>query len=154
MSDTNKTNARELSVTRHIAAPPEKVWRIMTERLTEWWCPKPWTTEIVELEWRAGARSAMVMRGPNGEESPIEGIVLEFTPNRRFVFTDAIDSQWMPQGPFMIGMFEIAPEGAGTRYTASARHWTDEAVKQHREMGFEPGWTLVADQLAELAEQP
>jgi uncharacterized protein YndB with AHSA1/START domain len=45
---------RELSITRHIAAPPEKVWQVMTERMTEWWCPKPWTTEIVELDRRPG----------------------------------------------------------------------------------------------------
>ena len=47
----------------------------MTERLSEWWCPKPRTTEIVELDWRPGGRNAMVMRGPNGEESRIEDVV-------------------------------------------------------------------------------
>ena len=49
-------------------------------------------------------------------------------------------------------VFEIAPDGAGTRYTARARHWTDEAVARHREMGFEGGWSAVADQLAALSE--
>jgi uncharacterized protein YndB with AHSA1/START domain len=32
------------------------------------------------------------------------------------------------------------------------RHWSEEALKRHQEMGFEPGWTQVAAQLAELAE--
>lgn len=143
----------ELSVTRFIAAPPPHVWQIMTERLTEWWCPKPWTTEIIEQQWRAGGRTAMVMRGPDGEESPIEGLVLEFTPGRRFVFTDALTSDFTLQGPFMVGIFEIAPEGSGTRYTASARHWTAEAMEQHRTMGFAEGWGVCADQLKALAEQ-
>jgi uncharacterized protein YndB with AHSA1/START domain len=143
----------ELSVTRYIAAPPQKVWQIMTERLTEWWCPKPWTTEIIEQQWRAGGRTAMVMRGPEGEESPIEGLVLEFTPGRRFVFTDALTVDFKLQGPFMVGIFEIAAEGSGTRYTASARHWTAEAMEQHRTMGFEEGWGVCAEQLKELAEQ-
>lgn len=142
----------EISVTRYIAAAPKKVWQIMTERMEEWWCPKPWTTEIIQQEWRAGGRTAMIMRGPEGEESPIEGIVLEFTPGHRFVFTDALDAKWNPQGPFMVGLFEIVSEGEGTRYTASARHWTAEALQQHREMGFEKGWSAVADQLAGLAE--
>ena len=39
-----------------------------------------------------------------------------------------------------------------TRYTARARHWTDEAKKQHEEMGFEPGWGACADQLKALCE--
>jgi uncharacterized protein YndB with AHSA1/START domain len=33
-------NGWELSITRYIAAPPEKVWDIMTNRIEEWWCPK------------------------------------------------------------------------------------------------------------------
>ena len=144
--------SNELSVTCFIDAPPATVWHVMIERMPEWWCPKPWRTEIIEQQWRPGGRAAMVMRGPNGEESPIEGIVLEYTPERRFVFTDAVTSDWTPQGPFMIGIFEIAPEGNGTRYTASARHWTAEAMEQHRTMGFEEGWGVVAQQLKALAE--
>ena len=142
----------DLAVSRYIAAAPDKVWRIMTERMTEWWCPKPWMVEIIAQEWRPGGRSAMVMLGPNGEEMPLEGIFLEVTPGRRFVTTDALNSDWRPQGPFMVGIWEIAAEGDGTRYTASARHWTAEAMKQHEEMGFTTGWGICADQLAALAE--
>ena len=40
-----------------------------------------------------------------------------------------------------------------TRYTARARHWTDEDAKRHREMGFEPGWGACADQLKALCEE-
>jgi uncharacterized protein YndB with AHSA1/START domain len=150
--NTQPEKALELSVTRHIAAPPETVWQIMTERLTEWWCPKPWKAEIIVHDWRAGGRAAMVMFGPDGEEMPIEGIFLEVTPGRRFVTTDALTSDWRPQGPFMVGIWEIAPEGKGTRYTASARHWTADAMKQHEGMGFAKGWGICADQLAALAE--
>lgn len=143
----------ELSVTHYIDAPTASVWKIMTERMAEWWCPKPWQTEIIAQEWRAGGRSALVMHGPNGEKNPIEGIFLEVTPGQRFVFTDALDANWNPQGPFMVGIFALEAEGAGTRYTASARHWTQEACKQHAEMGFTEGWSIVADQLAQLATQ-
>ncbi|MDX3911664.1 MAG: SRPBCC family protein [Sphingobium sp.] len=145
--------SHELSVERRIAAPPEKVWEVMTERLTEWWCPKPWTTEIVEMDPRPGGRSAMIMRGPNGEEHPQEGIYLAYEPGRRFAFTDAFTVGLKPQGPFMIGIFEIEPDGDDTLYSAKARHWTAEAMEQHREMGFEPGWGAVADQLKELCEK-
>jgi len=142
----------ELSVSRHIAAPPEKVWQAMTDRLTEWWCPRPWTTEIIAMERRPGGRTAMVMRGPNGEESPIEGIILAWDEGRRWVSTDAVNAAFEPTGPFMVGVWEIEPEGNGTRYTATARHWTEEACRQHAEMGFEQGWSVCADQLAALCE--
>lgn len=143
---------RELSVTRHIAAPPEKVWQIMTERQSEWWCPRPWRAEIIAQDWRAGGRSAMMFRGPDGEEMPQEGVFLEVTPGVRFVTTDAFAVGWYPAEPFMIGIWEIMGEGSGTRYTARARHWSADAFKQHEDMGFVAGWGACADQLAELCE--
>jgi uncharacterized protein YndB with AHSA1/START domain len=147
------SEGNELSVTRFIDAPRETVWKAFLERQEEWWCPKPWTTEIIEQDYRAGGRSAMIMRGPNGEEAPQEGVFLEVRPAELVVFTDAFAAGWKPQGPFMVGMFRFEDEGKGTRYTGTARHWTEEACKQHQEMGFEQGWAIVADQLAAIAEE-
>jgi uncharacterized protein YndB with AHSA1/START domain len=149
-------NGWELSISTFIAAPPERVWDIMTNRMEEWWCPRPWRTEIIEQQWHAGGRSAMVMKGPEGEEHPQEGVFLEVVPGVRFVSTDAVvrgaDGNLMPSDPFMLGIWEIAPEGDGTRYTARARHWDEAKAKQHDEMGFEAGWGACAAQLKELAE--
>ncbi len=142
----------ELAVERHIAAPPERVWQVMTERLAEWWCPKPWTTEIVENDWRPGGRSAMNLHGPDGETHVMDGVILEFTPGRRLVFTDAFKVGWLPAEAGMIGIFAIEAEGEGTRYRASSRHWTQAARDEHVAMGFEAGWGAVADQLAALCE--
>ncbi|MCB2079182.1 MAG: SRPBCC family protein [Novosphingobium sp.] len=142
----------ELSVTRFIAAPPAKVWDVLVNRQPEWWCPKPWRVEIDEQDRRPGGRCAMTMYGPDGEVVPNEGLYLAFDEVRRFVTTDAITGDLEPAGPFMIGFWEIEPEGDGTRYTARARHWTEEACNQHRDMGFIEGWQACADQLAELCE--
>lgn len=143
----------ELSVSRHIAAPPEKVWDIMANRQEQWWCPLPWKVEIVEQDRRPGGRSAMIMRGPDGEELPQEGIFLAWDEGRRFVTTDVLTAGFEPAEPFMVGIWEIEPDGEGTRYTASARHWSAEAMIRHREMGFEDGWRACADQLAVLCEE-
>jgi len=153
----NAENGWELSVERRIAAPAEKVWKIMTERLPEWWCPKPWRTDVNALEWRAGGAFDMVMRGPGpGEESPIRGVLLEVVPGRRFVFTEALAAGWIPMDAgFMVGGFEIAPDPAdpkATRYRAWSRHWDEAGMKTHAEMGFDEGWGAVADQLKALAE--
>ena len=84
---------------------------------------------------------------------PQDGIFLAWDEGRRFASTDAITGDLQPDGPFMIGIWEIAPENGGTRYTASARHWTEEAMKQHAELGFEEGWAACAAQLAAICEQ-
>lgn len=153
MSDVTEQVLKELSVERVIDAPTEVVWRVWTERTEEWFCPKPWRIELIAQELRPGGRSAMVMKGPNGEEMPQEGIFLEVVPGRKIVSTDAFHAGWVPAGPFMVGIWEFEPiEGGRTRYRASARHWTDEAHDQHQAMGFEAGWGAVAAQLAELAE--
>jgi len=147
----------DLSVSRLIDAPVATVWRIATGRMEEYFCPKPWRVEVVEHDWRAGGRSALTMHGPDGERMPQEGVFLEVTPpagtaTARFVFTDSLAAGWKPQGPFMVGIMEFADEGGKTRYTGTARHWTPEACEQHKAMGFEQGWGIVAEQLAALAE--
>jgi uncharacterized protein YndB with AHSA1/START domain len=142
----------ELAVERHIAAPPEKVFKVWTEQLAAWWAPAPWTTEVIARDLRPGGRFAMVMSGPNGAVAPMEGVMLEVVPGERIVFTNAFSEGWSPQQPFMVGIFTFASEGAGTRYRAAARHWDEATLKQHEAMGFVPGWTAVAGQLAALAE--
>jgi uncharacterized protein YndB with AHSA1/START domain len=147
MSDTH-----QLTVTRFIAASPAIVWNVMTDRIEEWWCPKPWRAEFAALERRAGGASTCTMYGPEGEVHPHPGTVLAWDEGRRFAFTDAIVGDLEPAGPFMIGIWAIAAEGEGTRYTAVARHWRDEDCKRHEEMGFAEGWGACADQLKALCE--
>ena len=143
----------ELSVSRYIAAAPETVWDVLANRQEEWWCPAPWRVEVKAQDRRPGGRSSMIMYGPDGEEIPQEGIFLAWEEGRRFVTTDALNADFEPAGPFMVGIWQIEAEGDGTCYTAMARHWTEAAMKQHAEMGFEEGWSACADQLAALCEE-
>lgn len=143
----------ELVVERLIDAPADAVWKAWTEHLEEWWCPKPWTTEVIEHDLRAGGRAATIMRGPNGEEHVNEGVFLEVIPGRKVVFTDAFTAGWVPAGPFLVGFMEFTPEGDKTRYRGGARHWNEAAYDQHKQMGFEAGWAKVAEQLEEVARR-
>lgn len=144
----------ELGVTRLIQASPEAVWKIYVERTGEWFCPRPWTTPVVEWDLRPGGRANVEMQSPEGERHAYSGVFLEVVPGRRLVSTGALTEGWLPQAGEMnfvrIDTFE--PEGEGTRYAAVARHWDEKAMQAHRAMGFEQGWGAVADQLAELAE--
>lgn len=151
MTDQNAA-AHELSITRLIEAPPETVYEVWTQRAGEWWAPRPYTTPAIDWDLRPGGRARTVMRSPDGTDMPHEGVFLEVVPHRRIVVTDAFKPGWIPQNAFMLAIFTFEPEGSGTRYTARVRHWSEEAVQQHEQMGFHQGWSIVAGQLAELAE--
>ena len=146
--------ARELTLTRLIDAPREVLYRCWTEPelMKQWFCPRPWTPPVVEVDVRNGGSSLIIMQGPNGEEMPNRGVYLEVVPNEKLVFTDAFTEAWKPSDkPFMTGIITFADEGGKTRYTAIARHWTDEDKKTHEAMGFHEGWGKATDQLEALA---
>lgn len=130
-------NDHELSVTRYIDAQAAEVWDVMANRIEEWWCPRPWRAEFDKLERRPGGASTCTMYGPEGEVHPHPGIVLAWDEGKRFAFTDAIVEDLEPAGPFMIGIWSIAPEDGGTHYTAVARHWTREKAEERKAMGFD-----------------
>ncbi|MFT0862308.1 SRPBCC family protein [Ancylobacter sp. G4_0304] len=142
-----------LSVDRFIDASPEKVYEVWTTRTGEWFAPRPYLTPGVEMDLRPGGRFNTVMQAPDGTQMSGKGVFLEVIPARRLVFTDAFAEGWIPQPPFMLAIIEFAPEGTGTRYTATVHHWDAEAMERHEAMGFTTGWSAATGQLADLAEQ-
>ena len=93
------------------------------------------------------------MNGPDGEVVDNPGVYLEVVENEKIVFTDAFSETWNPSAkPFMVGIITFEDLGDGTtRYTAVARHWTNEDRSTHEQMGFYEGWGIATDQLAALA---
>jgi len=151
---SSETARHELVLMREIDAPREKIFRAWTdpELLKQWFCPKPWGVSHAELDVRTGGSSVIVMNGPNGEVVDNRGVYLEVVPNEKIVFTDAFKTAWIPsEKPFMTGIILLEPLGDGrTKYTAMARHWTEEDKKTHEAMGFHEGWGAATDQLAAL----
>lgn len=153
--DSSFPAERELVIERIFDAPREKVYRAWTEPklVKQWFVPKPWTISGAVLDVRPGGQSQIVMRDPDGNDHPNEGIYLEVVPNRKLVFTDAFTDAWVPSPKsFMLAIvtFEDVGKDGGTRYTARVRHWSSEDREAHEKMGFHEGWGQCADQLAEL----
>jgi uncharacterized protein YndB with AHSA1/START domain len=151
MADSN----RELSLTRVINAPREKLFRCWTDPklIVQWFTPPPWKTIHAETDVRTGGSSYIVMKGPDGTEMPNRGVYLEVVKNEKIVATDAYTKAWEPSAkPFftMILTFEDAGPGK-TKYTARALHWTKADMEAHEKMGFHEGWGVATDQLAALA---
>lgn len=151
-------NDRELVISRLIDAPREKLWRAWTQPqlLKQWFAPLPWTTPVVEMDFRPGGSSLVVMRSPEGHEQRCPGVFLEVVKNERLVFTDAYtkgDGAWDPSPkPFMTGIVTFESEGSKTRYTARVKHWSAADCEAHEKMGFHDGWGKCIDQLARLAQ--
>lgn len=145
--------SHELVLTRYVDAPPEKLFRAWTEPalMKQWFTPAPYTTSHAETDVRPGGSNLVVMRAPDGTETPNRGVYLEVVPNRRLVVTDAYTKAWEPsEKPFMTMVLSFEPEGRGTRYTARVLHWSEADRKEHEAMGFHEGWGAATDQLEAL----
>lgn len=145
----------DLVVSRLLKAPRASLWRAWTEpeRLKEWWCPKPWVTEVRAFDLRPGGAFHTFMSGPDGGSSDNPGCFLEIVPGERIVFTLMLLAGWRPATPWMpmTAVISFADEGGGTRYTATAMHPDAATCERHAQMGFHEGWNLCIDQLEALA---
>ncbi|HDT6544315.1 TPA: SRPBCC family protein [Kluyvera ascorbata] len=149
------TDTRDLSISRLLNAPRALLWRAWTdpELLSQWWCPKPWTTEVLAFDLRPGGEFHTLMRGPDGESSDNPGCFLEIVPQERLVMTTMLTADWRPATtPFaMTVIVTFADEGSGCRYTARVLHPDDATREQHEQMGFYEGWNIVMTQLEAFA---
>jgi uncharacterized protein YndB with AHSA1/START domain len=153
---TTSAEGRDLTLTRIIDAPREKVFKAWTDPalLKQWFAPQPWTTPVVETDVRAGGSILIVMRGPDGTEFPNRGVYLDVVENERIVSTDAFTKAWEPsEKPFMVVALTFEDQGGKTKYTARVHHWTVADREAHEKMGFHEGWTICAEQLAALVEK-
>ena len=146
----------DLVISRHLRAPRALVWKAWTEpaHIKEWWCPKPWTTEVVGFELAPGGSFHTRMTGPNGETSDNPGSFLEIVPESRIVFTTALIAHWRPAAePWMpfTAFIALADAGEGTRYVASVLHKDKATRDRHEQLGFFDGWGTCIDQLDSFA---
>lgn len=153
-----QTEGNELRYEHLLDAPRANVWCCWTEPelLARWFGPRAWTTEVRLLEPRPGGTSHIVVHGPNGERTDGVAVFLEADPEQRLVFTNAFAPGWIPSSrpavvPFMTTIVEMSDADGRTRYVVRALHWTEEARRQHSEMGFHEGWAEATSQLEALA---
>ena len=147
--------AHDLVITRLVRAPRATLWRAWSEPalLKEWWCPKPWTTEVRAFDLRPGGAFHTFMRGPDGGSSDNPGSFLEVVPQARIVFSSLLLEGWRPATPWMAftAVITMADEGEDTRYVATVMHPDRATRDRHAEMGFFDGWNTGIDQLEACA---
>lgn len=149
--------SQDLVISRLVRAPRAKLWKAWTDPnlLKQWWCPKPWTTEVIAFDVRPGGAFHTAMKGPDGASSDNPGCFLELVPQQRIVMTSMLTGGWRPATPWlaMTAIVTMADEGEGTRYVATVMH-PDAATKdRHAQMGFFQGWNTCIDQLEAFARE-
>ncbi|RKU00554.1 polyketide cyclase [Burkholderia sp. Nafp2/4-1b] len=154
-SHVDPVEAHDLVITRMLRAPRHALWRAWTDPdlLKEWWCPKPWTTEVRAFDLRPGGAFHTFMRGPDGGTSDNPGCFLEIVPEARIAFTSMLTGGWRPQVPWLdfTAIITMTDDTAGCRYEARVMHPDAATRERHEALGFFEGWNTCITQLDEFA---
>ena len=148
----------ELTISRHIAAPPSAVWDAWSDpaKLAQWWIPAPIECRVDKLDLRPGGGFVTRMREGDGDFGPhVDGCFLEAVPNERLVFTTVLTEGWQPVDPWLAltAILTFEAKDGGTLYSARVLHRTPEDSAKHEEMGFYEGWGTAIGQLAAMLER-
>ena len=148
----------ELTISRHIAAPPSAVWDAWSDpaKLAQWWIPAPIECRVDKLDLRPGGGFVTRMREGDGDFGPhVDGCFLEAVPNERLIFTTVLTEGWQPADPWLAltAILTFEAKDGGTLYSARVLHKTPEDSAKHEEMGFYEGWGTAIGQLAAMLER-
>jgi uncharacterized protein YndB with AHSA1/START domain len=138
-----------IEVRRFFKAPPELVYRVLTEAqyLSRWFGPRRLEVSECEVDLRVGGTWRIVHRAPDGMEFAFHGEFLELEPPRRRVGTFVFEGA--PEHTAVETMVLEEVEG-GTRVTSTARHSSVEARDMHIANGMEGGIVESHERLDEL----
>lgn len=161
MTTHEKADPKHFVIDRTLKASVEKVWRMWTtkEGLEKWWGPEHFSSTVRHLDVRVGGRFEIVMTAmlPEiiahlkasgmGESSVAKGEYTVIEPNRRLIYTNAVD--FVPGVPPYASTTQVemsATSNGGTRLiiTNDVMHdvqWTAMATM---------GWTQQIGKLEKL----
>ncbi len=140
---TTDLEARDIELTKILDAPRELVFEAFTEadHLAAWWGPEGFDVASATSDPRPGGAFTIVMRSPDGVETPVEGTYRELdAPHRLVAATTAVAPDGTPliEGETEVSFTDLDGK-TEIRLRASARALTPEANPALG--GMELGWT-------------
>ena len=146
---TAEPGGSQVITTRHLPAPPEKVFQAFTnpDLIARWWGPSRYETIIDEYEPRRGGCWRFIHKGDDGNEYGFNGVIHELLLNERI--TQTFEFEGMP-GHVVLEQLKLAPEGDGTRVTTVSAFTSVEDRDGMVNSGMEGGLTESYDRLEEL----
>lgn len=134
-----------LTQIRVFRAPPERVWRALTDAaaLAKWNPPDGFVAEVHEIDLRVGGHYAMsFVNLATGEGNRFGGTYLEVVPPERLVATDAFDD------PNLLGemrtsyLLRVVP--SGTELTVDQAGLPDAIPSDAVRLGWQQSLELLA----------
>jgi len=151
-----KTDDREIVITRVVEAPRELVWEAMTDprQVVHWWGPQGFTTTIERMEVRPGGVWRHVMHGPDGTDYPNESVFKEVEKPGRLVYAHTGSKKGGPGVNFVsTWTFEVV---AGGKTKVTIRMVFPSAAERERiveEFGAIEGGKQTLERLGEHLQQ-
>jgi uncharacterized protein YndB with AHSA1/START domain len=130
-------NSRTIQVDRLVNAPPELVFRMLTDpkHLDQWWGPNGFRTETHEMNFSVGGVWRYTMHGPD-RDWPNWIRYKEITPPTRLVYDHGGE---ITEPALFQGTISLEPEADRTRITITLLFQTTEARDATLEFGAVEG---------------
>ena len=83
-----KTENREMRISKTFKAPMELVWKVWTdpEHIVNWWGPAGFTSTIHKMDFHEGGEWKLTLKGPDGTDYPNRSIFKEIILSKKIVF--------------------------------------------------------------------
>lgn len=152
----------ELTITKTINAPLEKVWEAFTtpEIFEKWWGPRGWETTVKEFELEPGGVLLYGMKCVDesqgewyGQESWGKMVFKEINPPTEFTYTDYFcnDSGAVDENmPVINSSIKLEEVDGGTKIISAGTYESAEDLKKVIDMGMEQGVKETWDRLEKL----
>ncbi len=119
---TAEPGKQEVVITREFDAPPELVFKAMTdpELLPQWWGPRYLSTEVDTMDVRPGGQWRFIQRNAEGNEFAFHGVYHEVLAPERII--DTFEFEGLPETGHVTletMKFEALP-GGRTRFTTQS----------------------------------
>jgi uncharacterized protein YndB with AHSA1/START domain len=152
MSQRETFGEGTVEIVRVFDAPRALVWRAWTDpkMMAQWFGPRGFTNPVCEFDVRVGGSLRIVMRGPDGNDYPMEGVFREIAPPERLVFSNiAVDKggNHLLEGETAVTLTERAGK---TTLTLKSHAVGRAPIAPQMLAGMEAGWNQSIDKLEEL----
>lgn len=134
-----------LTQIRILRAPPERVWRALTDpvALAKWNPPDGFVCEVHEFDIREGGSYRMAFRNfTTGQAHGFGGTWREVLPPERLVATDRFDDPNLPGE--MVMTYRLRPVVMGTELTVEQQGLPDVIPEEACRLGWQQSFEALA----------